>query len=230
MTEPCTRFEREGLQAYMRDMTLDSHFETCGDCRARREQYARLERDLTDLGLDDRPPANYQARVWARIAERRTATKPWYQRWWWLVLPAPVVAAMAIILALPDERANLDMVELRYDIVQPSDAIRRRGHGTARPGDVLSLHASTGEARKTELRVYRGEDELVLQCSNEPPCERRDGTLLAKTVLLSRGEYQVLLLASDEPLPAPAPSLAHDIAMAEQRGAVIERSEPIEVR
>lgn len=231
MTTPCTRFEQEGLPALLRGEALDEHFTTCAECRVQRARYGEIEQDLAALGASDRPPPDYQARVWARIAQRRAAeqsARPWYRRWWWLVLPIP--AALAALLPLP--RAPRDRPlrpVLGYAVAPRPDAPPMRGQA-ARPGDVLSLEATTAGNRVAELRVYRGDRALVLRCTTEPPCERQGDALSAAIELPGRGDYHVLLLTSSTPLPAPLPALAQDIAAAEQAGAVVERGPPLVVR
>lgn len=226
MTTPCTRFEPEGLLALVRGEALDEHFETCAACRARRAAYEGMVRDLGALGADARPPADYRAQVWARIAERRAPRR--YGRWVWLV-PIPVLAAVALLLLVSRSPGSGERPLLRYTITPRPDAPPMRGE-LARPGNLLSLQATTADARVAELRVYRGDRQLVLRCATEPPCERRDGRLSATVTLDGRGDYHVLLLTSDAPLPAPLPALSRDIAAAEQAGAAVERGQLLVVR
>jgi hypothetical protein len=229
MSNPCTRFEREGLPTLLRGQQLDEHFQTCADCSAQRSLYARLEEDLATFGADDRPPTNYQAKIWARISQNRTIARPWYRRWWWLALPAPVLALIALLLPWQRDPDHQDRPGVRYTIARQAGARAVRTM-TAAPGSELLIHATKGGARVAELRVYRGNDELVLHCVDEPPCERHDNELSARMELPGRGDYHVLLLTSSRPVPAPVPALATDIAAAERAGAVVRRDELLLVR
>ena len=100
----------------------------------------------------------------------------------------------------------------------------RRGQ-EAQPGDRLILRATADEDRHAELRVYRNDRQLVLRCSQEPPCIRRGDTLEASLTFDAVGTYQSVLLTADEPLPAPGQGLDADTAAAldvSHRGGMLQ--------
>ena len=205
----CDRFEKEGLLLLEQGQPLDEHFSTCPDCLAARAAYDRLEEQLSQVGEEDEPAPDWQARVWEKIEQR--PKRVW--SFWWL---APIaVAAMALFLVwLPGRSAPGLQVEIERG------ASVRRGIA-AQPGDLLHLSASTGGARHAEMRVYRNDTELVLRCEAESPCS---------VVLDGIGKYQPLLLHSENPIPPPASDLDTDTGAALDAGAEIEMGEEIDVR
>ena len=222
----CTRFEQEGLLALERGEPLDAHFSTCLDCRRAREFYAQLERHVVDTAADYRAPRDFEAGVWARIAREDSPRVPWYRRWW-PALALPALAVTALWLLWPGGSAEPARVSLSYSIV-PAGATMRGD--TAQPGDALEIRATTAARKHALLRVYRSRTHLLVQCSTEPPCQWRDGVLSARVDLPTRGDYRVVLVLSDAPLPPPIPDLARDLAKIEDAGGRVERSEAIRVR
>jgi hypothetical protein len=209
----CERFENEGLLLLEQGQPLDDHFSSCPDCLKARAAYDRLREQLTNLGEEDEPAADWQARVWERIEQRKR------RRWspWWIA-PVAVAAAAAMaalfLIWIPGQRpASLQ-------IAIEAGATVRRG-AEAHPGDLLRLAATTGGARHSELRVYRNDTELILSCSTESPCS---------VVLDGVGRYQPLLLLSESPLPSPTSDLEIDTGAALDAGAEIEMGPEVVVR
>lgn len=213
MTPPCERFENEALLLLEQGQPLDDHFSSCPDCLKARAAYDRLLEQLSKLGEEDEPAADWQARAWERIEERK-------KRRWWRSWIAPVaVAATAAMAALfliwiPSQRP----AGLQIEIEAGSDV--RRGV-EAHPGDTLRLTATTGGARHSELRVYRNDTELIRRCPTDDPCS---------VVLDGVGRYQPLLLHSENPLPDPTSDLEKDTGAALEAGAEIEMAPEIVVR
>lgn len=220
---PCERFEHEGLLALEQGRDLDPHFDTCADCLEARAAYENLFRAISEAGADDAPAPQWQAGVWARIARRQERRR---KRWWsgwlvpgWLVPAGMAAAVVATLFAVLVTRAPSGL-ELTLSI-EPGPAVRR---GTeAQPGDRLVLSATTDGAAHAELRVYRDDAELILRCSDEPPCRRRGDRLRASVVLPAVGTYQPLVLVSEAPLPAAGSAgLDADAAAALASGARAE--------
>lgn len=219
----CRRFEQEALLLLEQGQPLDEHFSSCPDCLEARAAYDRLRGGLSSLGQKDEPPADWQARVWAEIDRRKERRRRWSP--WWI---APALAAMAalFLIWIPGQKP----AGLRVEI-EAGTTVRRGAE--AKPGDLLKLAATTGGARYSELRVYRNETELVLRCSNEPPCSRRRGELSASVLLDGIGRYQPLLIFSAEPLPAPLDTtsgLDADTEAALHAGAEVELGPRVVVR
>lgn len=219
----CARFEEEGLLAVETGQELDAHFDDCPDCAAARSEYRRLGEAVADAGADERPPGDWQARVWSQVRRRRRP--PFWRRPWTLV-PVGLAAALAAAVLLVPRPAPAPELVAR---VEPGDGPVRRG-SEAQPGDRLVLEAATGGLAHAELRVYFNERRVVLRCSTEAPCERRDGKLRATLVLASIGTYQPVFLAAGEPLPEPGQGLDADAGSAMRAGAVVRLPRPIEVR
>lgn len=187
--------------------------------------YDRLRRELARLGEDLEPKPEWRARVWQRIDERKTRKRT---PAWLRVLAPALAAALVVFVLLPDSEEETDVVALAV-AVEPGSTIRR---GTeAYPGDRLDLRATIGDAAFAELRVYRNDRELVLRCSDEPPCRRSEGRTLEASVELDVfGAYQPVLLTSARPLPPPAGGLDADAEAALAAGAAFELGEDVVVR
>lgn len=226
----CRRFEEEGLARIEQGLPLDDHFATCPDCLAEREVYDRLRGAIASAGDGIEPPPGWQAGVWAAIEERKSARRR--LRGWWFLVPAAAAAillvALAAVLLLRTPAPPSARLALAVELEAGSGPVRR---GTeAHPGDRLHLRASTGEAVHAELRVYRNDRALVLRCSTEPPCRRRQGTLEATFLLPSIGSYQPLLVTSGQTLPEAGAGLDADVATAIETGAQATMGTEIEVR
>ena len=217
----CDRFETEALLALERGLPLDEHFSSCPDCLAARAAYDRLGDGISSLGAEDEPPVGWQARVWERIAQRRRRRRGW---WTWWVVPAVAAAAALLILIRTPEREPAGL----WVKVEAGATVRRGAE--AQPGDRLDLRATTGGAPHAELRVYRNDAELVLRCSSEPPCTRREDELRASVVLDGIGRYQSLLFLSKNSLPATASDLETDTSATFAAGADVELGPEVVVR
>jgi hypothetical protein len=217
----CERFEAEALLLLERGVPLDEHFSSCPDCLAARAAYDRLREGISSLGLQEEPPAGWQARVWERIEQRRKRRHAWWP--WWIVPALAAATVVFFVVRMPGQGPPGLWVE-----VEKSETVRRGVE--AQPGDRLNLRASTGGARHTELRVYRNDAELVLRCSTERPCTRRGRELRASMTLDGVGRYQPLLLYSKDPLPAIASDLESDTSAALAAGADVELGAEVVVR
>jgi len=217
----CDRFETEALLLLEQGQPLDDHFSSCPDCLEARASYDRLRGGLTSLGRHDEPRPDWQAAVWAEIDRRKERRRRWSP--WWIAPVALAAMAALFLIWIPGQTP----AGLRIEI-EAGTTIRR---GTeAQPGDLLRLAATTGGARHSELRVYRNDTELVLRCSDEPPCSRRRGKLTASVVLDGVGRYQPLLIFSEKPLPDVASDLDADTDAALTAGAEVELGPRVVVR
>lgn len=221
----CDRFEREGLLQLEAGEPLDSHFETCQDCLQARADYEQLAADLSALGSEDEPPADWQAQTWNRIdaRQKRSSLRP---RVSWL---APLVAAAAVTFLILRTPTPLKVPDRFEVFVESGSGVSRSLD--AKPGDRLVLRGPTHDAVYAELRVYRDDRELILHCSTEPPCQREAGVLAATIELPTVGRYQAVLLLSESPLPEPTgDGLSSDAASVLILGAGFELGGEIDVR
>ena len=226
MSSPtCHRFETEGLVRLEEGRPLDPHFETCPDCLAARERFEELGTQIASLGEGFEPPGDWQARTFGRI-EQRVRHRRRSKLWSWLQagLGTAAAAALVVVLGLRFEPAPSGL-ELRLGA--GSESLRSLD---AAPGDPLHLRAPAAETH-VELRVYRGDLELLMRCSGEAPCRLRRGRIEASFRIPGPGTYQVLWLPSDLPLPSPSGrGLDADAESALAAGARIELGAEIDVR
>ncbi len=205
----CERFETEGLLALERDEPLEPHFETCADCLEARAAYARLAEQLTETGRTWTPPADWEARVFARVAQ--TASAPRRSVWRWLMpalgLASAVVVGLVLTRSGPSGSASgAPVVELGVE----RGTQQMRGDAP-RPGDTLVLKARVENGETAAVRVYRNDRTLVFACHDEPGCERTRGDereeVLVRVPLAAPGEYRALVVVGFEG-PAIDPPLA----------------------
>jgi hypothetical protein len=251
VTEACDRFEREALQLLEEGQPLPPHFATCPDCQRARGSYERLTKLLSAPG-ELLESAKWEAGVWEKAlppagTERSSQSLGRQKAGWkkrWLVAAA---AAAAILLGVgqmmrrPAPRATSTPIPLAFHLElaprRAADTPVRRGSppspgssgGTIflQPGDELVFDVAAGNARYAEVRLYREDRELQLRC---PPGCRRDGDhLLGRFTLPAIGRYQAYLVASENPLPDPEPTLAEDTARLVRSGARIALSPPMQV-
>ena len=219
----CDRFETEGLLRLERGEPLGEHFAACPDCRDARAAYERLRQDLAGIGADGEPPADWEARVWARIEERKR--RP---RWIWFLAPVGAAAlAATLFFAVPRTPTVPSLVQE----VAAGGPVRRAAG--AKPGDRLDLRAGTAGSPHAELRIYRNGRDLVLRCLGDaggPSCRRDGDELRASFTLPSVGDYRALLVLDDEPLPPPGKGLDSDAGAAFDRGAQVLFGDEISVR
>ena len=222
-TPRCDRFETEGLLRLERGEPLDEHFATCPDCLDARAAYERLRQDLSEIGADGEPPADWEARVWARIEERKR--RP---RWVWLLTPVGAAAlAAALFFAVPRTPSAPSLVQE----VVAGGPVRRAA--VARPGDRLDLRAETAGSPHAELRIYRNGFEIVLRCPSDvgdASCRRQGSEIRASLTLPSVGDYRAVLVLDDEPLPSPGKGLDSDAGAAFAQDAQVLLGDEISVR
>ena len=224
--EHCTRFEDEALEQIERgeplDERLDQHLAACADCLEARRVYDAMVQALAQTGASAEPSQGWEDDVRARIQNRQGSRR----RWAWGGLAA--AAALALVLVrLPSNGPVHEPLRLTGQIVSSDETVRGL---YAKPGDALLLRAEAGERRFVELRLYRDEAELILRCSDEPPCVRDGETLTARVLLPAVGMYQPLLMASDRPLPETTDGFDRDAGRALEHGAEVRFLDDIDVR
>jgi hypothetical protein len=221
VTRPsCDRFEAEGLLCLERGEPLAEHFAACPDCRDARAAYERLRQDIAGIGADGEPPAGWEARVWARIEERKG--KP---RWIWFLAPVGAAAlAATFFFAVPRTPSAPSLMQ---EVAAGGSVRRATG---ARPGDRLDLRAGTAGSPQAELRIYRNGRDLVLRCPGTSSCRRDGDEIRAALTFPSVGDYQAVLVLDNEPLPPPGKGLDSDAGAAFAQDAQVILGEEISVR
>lgn len=223
MSDPCRRFESEGLLVLQQGGTLDAHFASCPDCRTARAAHEGLARRLGALHRSG-PPDGWQAGVWAAVdgaRPGRSSVLPW--------LAAAAVLVLAAGFGIRALRQRVPAADVLSAAVEAAPNTYR-GRDGARPGDVLVLRAQVGGARVAELRLYQDDRRLAARCGTEAPCVRRDGTLEARFTLAAAGSYQPVLVLSERALPPPTGALDADAGTAHASGARVVLGERVLVR
>ncbi len=219
----CNKFEEEGLRDMESGHPLDKHYAACTDCQENMAAYACIKQALQDLDGLYIPPKGWEDNVWKSIEKEESSpkAKPFWMR---MYLPATGMAVVFSVFMLiffsgsPTIKVKTDL-ELSF---QQGDAHMRgimRGDDTPKPGDRLILKAETGDFKHVELRLYLNHKKLLFACTDKPPCKKKSNQIIAETKLLSAGNYQALLLASDKPLPKTTDSPDKDALQASSSGA-----------
>lgn len=186
----------------------------------------RIEAALTRLGAEHEPPAGWEARVFAKIAQERHAEPaPRRPRWWMFAIPA-VSVSVAVVAAIVVCWPRPDGFTLAVTFDRHSEVVRSGGAPNA--GDVA--HATvTGGGPHRAVWIYR-DDVLVTACpgGDRTQCES-SGEETTATVRLTMGKYQMVALTSSVPIAPPAGELDSDLARAQDAGATLDRK-PVMVR
>jgi hypothetical protein len=221
----CERFEREGLLRLERGEPLDPHFDRCDDCRDARARYREVVRAIAGSAAKLTPPRDFEARVFAAIARRRTAA-----RLRWPIAVGAGLLSAALVLALL-WRADRDPDRPALALVQSierSAATRPVRGESAAPGDLLHLRLAGGPA---ELRVYREGGGLVHRCADAPACALEGNGVATSVRLDVRGDYQAIAIPlAGAALPAATGDLDADLAALEAAGARVLRAPAVQVR
>ncbi len=218
----CDRFEKEGLLKLEQGESLDQHFSECSDCIEKNNAYQTIKTELKNMQQEWKAPQGWQDRVWETIAERAQADR---SRWKWALMPAAAaVAAVFLIFGvlLPDS----SQVSLNVSVGQSESVTRGLN---AKPGDELVIDAEIGRSKIAELLVYRNDNELVLRCSDQPPCMRTGRRLQATIELPGIGNYQPVLILSESALPQLTQQLDVDASLVQESGARIELARQVSV-
>jgi len=196
--------------------------ETCSDCLAAQAEYAVLE------GLLAETPS-WENEVWREIDESQAEPTPPQS----LLMPIVGLLAMAAAMLLwcavdspestraPRGAIHGHEIALRTATVAPTGEAKQVRGTTSAPGSLLTLEAQIGKYPFSQLRVYRDQHQLEVSCSNEPPCRRSDGTIIAEVKLEKIGRYQAILVVGDQMLPEPTGDLDTDVANASKTGRVV---------
>ncbi|HTE52259.1 MAG TPA: hypothetical protein VK698_15510 [Kofleriaceae bacterium] len=232
----CNRLEREDMLAYLGE-EMDPHVDACADCRARRAEYVKIAAALA--AESERPlPADWMKQTEARLRARWVTPPSSPAVPVVSVVPVPrrrrvamcagiaaatAVAAAAILIARP---GAADPPTLAMRVRQGRDHYR----GSGQKGDVLEITATSGDADRFELRIYR-DDDLVLRCPGgpAPACRPGDDGVRVAHVFASPGRYDVIWLTADSEIAAPVGGRDADVRAALEGGAHLETGESTDV-
>lgn len=233
----CEHFETEELVRIERGQAPGAHVAGCTACQARSAKHARLRVELAELDRDAAPPPGWEARVRAAVHPRPAEQRAQTWRAWFV----PALSAMAATLLAGTwwwfaPRSNPRLVSpnaLTVEVLPPQGAALRSHQ--AQVGGTLALRAEVDTFRFVELRVYRDDRLLVFRCSGDrAPCRRSGARLEARWQVPRLGEYQPLLLVSQQPIAEPGDerprALDEDVARASEAGAEVALGGPVSVR
>jgi len=218
----CNRYEQEGLLKLEKGENLDAHFSECQDCIEAAKAHQVIKTELKNMQQQWQAPQGWQDRIWEEISLRDQSSK----RKWKKILPSMAAAAAAAFFILGVLIPNDSPVSISATVTQNSAVTRSLN---AKPGDELSIDAEIGDTPIAELLVYRNDNELVLRCSDQPPCSRRGRHLRATIELENIGNYQPILVLSESILPELTQQLDADASLILESGARVELAEQISV-
>lgn len=226
MSERCERFEAERLLDIELGRPADEHFSTCPDCKEAERKRRAIISLLGQVGEDREPPAGWEDAIRARIVAAEKLRGKGRRRLRLAAIGFGIAAAAAIALWAARPRPRENALALQVTVVRGAEPVRG---ATPHPGDRLVVHVALGPRApgRMELRVYRGEAELVARCSSEPPCRLGADSLDAEIVLPSPGSFRALLLSGAAP-PPPA-GLDRDASQMADAGGDALLSLPVEV-
>lgn len=200
MTAPttgCDRFDAGELLRQERGEPPDPHLGSCAECQQRLARTEALRQALGQIPIE-KSTTSWEQAVWGRIA---TGGRKPQRRRLWVGLPVLLAAAGVILLVRSPGRSpegTAPVLALAFE----AGPERLRSGGPA-VGATVVVDGTAVEHEHAELRIYRDDAGLLLRCSTEPPCQRRDGRLGARFTIPAIGRYRVLLLQAPVPLPAP---------------------------
>jgi len=225
----CQRFEQEGLLQLQQGVPLDPHFSTCAECVQARSFYEQLQGEIAGLGPLT-APSGWQRDVWTRIASSTPTRQP--RRRWLYVAAAALAATVVAFMMLPSGLQRPAEPTLHVEARDPDGGARR---GIVTPGATLvvgsrlAVRATIGRAPYAELRLYRNDDQLMLQVF--PPNQSESSSEFGATVLLDAvGRYRAVLFVSNHPIPSSSGAPDADYAAADKAGARAIISSDVSVR
>jgi anti-sigma factor RsiW len=129
----CKR-DREQLSAYIDGelapaarAELESHIQACASCRAEVAGHDRLAEAFASL-REVTPPGDFEARFWARVAREKEAAAAPAGIWRWLTWPralaASALAALAVLLLVPQAREHVAPKLVPVTLSHPEVAVK----------------------------------------------------------------------------------------------------------
>jgi hypothetical protein len=197
-TTDCDRFDARELLRQERGEPPDPHLGTCAVCQQRLARTEALRRALGQIPIV-KSTTSWEQAVWGKIA---TGGRRPQRRRLWVGLPVLLAAAGVILLVRSQGRSPVEGTAPVLALAFEAGPERLRSGGPA-VGATVVVDGTAVQHDHAELRIYRDDAGLLLRCSTEPPCQRRDGRLGARFTIPAIGRYRVLLLQAPVPLPPP---------------------------
>jgi hypothetical protein len=210
------------------------------------EALRRIEIGLSQQAAGREPRPGWQAGVFARIAEREASREPaeagrkppaapprkslvkrLLDRWT-IALPTAAAFAAVTLLALWPRTPLAPALALAIHTTHRHDTQPTLAAGVEHydVGDTIEAVARGGGPARA-LWIYRNDRDLVLVCPGDERCQATDSQLSASFTIPLTGNYHVLAMTAQAPIPAPNGTYATDLATAQQAGAQ-EQSFPVD--
>ena len=219
----CDRFDARELLRQERGEPPDPHTSNCAECQQRLARTEALRRALAQIPIE-KSTTSWEQAVWGRIAAGPQRPR----RRLWLGLPVLLAAAGVLLLIRSPGRPPVEGAAPVLALAFERGSERLRSDGPA-VGATVVVDGSAVQHPHAELRIYRDDAGLLLRCSTEPPCQRRDGRLGARLTIPAIGRYRVLLLQAPTPLPAPAGGYDRDLAATMKVQSIVHVEQTFEV-
>lgn len=200
------------------------------------EERAALQRITAALGGMNggaKPAADWQARVLAKVrqeAAAKAATAAQEQRdgeaqlalGFWHAMPTLCAAAIMLVWWSPWRASSLPR---QLEVEMEASSVVRRGErdggGAASLGSRVTV-AAVSDAPYRAVWVFRGRDQLVVSCPGRG-CSSTEDRLSAALTIELVGEYTVVALWSEAPLPEAGADRDAALAAAARAGATVQR-------
>lgn len=197
------------------------------------EEQAALQRITAALGGMSggaRPAADWQARVLAKVrqeaaakaaaaAQEKLDEEAQLALGWKHAIPTLAAAAIMLLWWGP-WRAPSSLRQLEVEMEASSVARRGEGDGAASLGSRVTV-AAVSDAPYRAVWVFRGRDALALSCPGRG-CSSTESRLSAALTIELVGEYTVVALWSEQPLPTPGADRDAALAAAARAGATVQ--------
>lgn len=211
----CHWYERHGLDS--ETAQVEQHIASCAACQVTHREFERLRDGLAGLGRGDAGQSDWEARVWAQIARQQT---PMWRRVAFIVLPLAAATSL-LLLARGHLSSELGSSMVHEDVVDDARTVRR--------GDTVSVSASVTPSDRAALRVYDGAGDLVRRCDQPLSCRREPAVISLRVTLEQPGSYRVVVLTTNQAIPATEGTFDADLAMLRARGIDMRVVETLQV-
>ncbi len=199
------------------------------------EEQAALQRITAALGGMSggaRPAADWQARVLAKVrqeaaakaaaaAQEKLDEEAQLALGWKHAIPTLAAAAIMLLWWGPWRSAQLPR---QLEVEMEASTVVRRGErdggSAANLGSRVTV-AAVSDAPYRAVWVFRGRDALALSCPGRG-CSSTESRLSAALTIDLVGEYTVVALWSEQPLPTPGADRDAALAAAARAGATVQ--------
>ena len=188
-------------------------------------KFAALQALLRESGDTLEPNPGWQEAVLGSVGPTEpVSARPWGK--WAAIAATLTLAATLVVHQLIVTPATDAAILVTFE--QRDGAYRS---GMVSPGSQVTILAHTGAARYAELRIYLDGKALLKTCSLAQRCQG-DGhdQLLAVVSPTARGQYEAVLITSQDPIPPAIGDLDADAGNSLDGGAQVVLSDAWSVR